>query len=630
MNQRFPCFVKEHNWPNCFAYTTTSTLNGDLNYKNPPSYDNQRFALIRSCEDANRKLYVQLNGDQRFQYVLINAKLMEFAGFTDNEEALIEFVEPTSCDAVEVSPLSEGDFQVIESNVYEIESSFLNQCRLVASGMIVPFFSNAGRPVLLKIVKIHPETDKPVLLTAHTELHVAPVTNGFLKQSNREEKRNSEEKFSKLFTDLNQASTSAVNEEYFDNILPPTHLRVLPRELRKGLDQCLHINDVYAMHTDKTQPYGSTLYVSIKTMRPSCREFFAIFHLISHGSQHDEKIEKLKILLKKYPGHCLVSSVSPLSEYEILKTSDRLIEAGDLLSLTLDNDVRKLSEATSILLGNHGTTIKTILQGSPLTYQLCSPFKELMNHPQNGKHICFRVSKSTRPIIRKTFMETSLPQEEQLLNYGFEAPIKLKDFKFQDDLLDQLTKWIDFSWDLRNDTSNNHSLLLGDRGTGKTALLQEIAKSLAKSEKVIFCRRIDCSMWKGKQAEKIRKQLLVELNLGIVRSPSVIILDGIDLIAPANKDEEHRMVQLERIFAMLRDLLKPRKLVQIVCSARSLHSIHPILLGDGGQRFFGYTVEIPKLSLHLLCVPSACILRLSPSSFVTVTIKSAVFFEIHA
>ncbi|CAJ0938027.1 unnamed protein product, partial [Mesorhabditis belari] len=97
-------------------------------------------------------------------------------------------------------------------------------------------------------------------------------------------------------------------------------------------------------------------------------------------------------------------------------------------------------------------------------------------------------------------------------------------------------------------------------------------------------------MWKGKQAEKIRKQLLIELNLGIVRSPSVIILDGIDLIAPANKDEEHRMVQLERIFAMLRDLLKPRKLVQIVCSARSLHSIHPILLGDGGQRFFGYTI----------------------------------------
>ncbi|CAJ0938345.1 unnamed protein product, partial [Mesorhabditis belari] len=344
----------------------------------------------------------------------------------ESKIALIEFVEPTSCDAVEVSPLSEGDFQVIESNVYEIESSFLDQCRLVASGMIVPFFSNAGRPVLLKIVKIHPETEKPVLLTAHTELHVAPVTNGFLKQSNREEKRNSEEKFSKLFTDLNQASTSAVNEEYFDNILPPTHLRVLPRELHKGLDQCLHINDVYAMHTDKTQPYGSTF-------------------------QHDEKIEKLKILLKKYPGHCLVSSVSPLSEYEILKvspleknrlvtlkeveicvndeTSDRLIEAGDLLSLTLDNDVRKLSEATSILLGNHGTTIKTILQGSPLTYQLCSPFKELMNHPQNGKHICFRVSKSTRPIIRKTFMETSLPQEEQLLNYGFEAPIKAERFQ---------------------------------------------------------------------------------------------------------------------------------------------------------------------------------------------------------
>lgn len=56
--------------------------------------------------------------------------------------------------------------------------------------------------IVTYLVKIHPETERPVLLTAHTELHVAPVINGFLKQSNREEKRTSEEKFSKVSNEM--------------------------------------------------------------------------------------------------------------------------------------------------------------------------------------------------------------------------------------------------------------------------------------------------------------------------------------------------------------------------------------------------------------------------------------------
>ncbi|CAJ0572937.1 unnamed protein product, partial [Mesorhabditis spiculigera] len=534
MSSRVPCFVKEHNWPNSFAFATTADLDGTVNLKKqPPLTSNPRCVLVRSCEDPNRKLFVQLSGPERFQYVLLNARSMEFAGFSDNEEALIESVEPTTCDAVEIAPLSAEDFQVIEANTYEIEGTFLNQCRLVSQGMVIPFFASGGRPVLFKIVKIHPETTKPVLLSAHTELHVAPVANGFIKQSNREEKRNSEAQFSKVWL-------------------------------------CKISVDVVIL--DKSQPYGSILYVAIRTLRPACPEVFARLHLMSHSAQQDEKLSKLQELLN-------------------------VVELGDPLCISLDREVRRLASDSALLLGNQGATVRVVVEGTTLSLLLCPTFKELSENPHNGKNFCFRVTENTRPIFQKSSAEHSTPAEERVINFGFEARHKLKEFSFQNKLIESIESWLNFGWGGKADLTSNHLLILGPSGSGRSSLLEILAKKLAQSSKVIFSRRLECSALKGKQAEKLKKQLLHEMEMCTIRSPAIIFLDGIDLIAQSNRDEEHRMLQIERIFMMLRDLLKSNAHFQFVFTAKSLHSIHPILVGGGGNRFFGLTLMIDDLAL---------------------------------
>uniref|UniRef100_W6NGM4 Peroxisome biogenesis factor 1 domain containing protein n=1 Tax=Haemonchus contortus TaxID=6289 RepID=W6NGM4_HAECO len=135
-------FIQFHDWLNCFAYVK-NTLSDEVMPKVAPknfSGPLLGYFLIRHAGNPHCFLYVQIFGSLPFTHVFVNRKLAVMAGFDNNIEVILEQISPTICTSLEVVPLSQHDYELLNEYGGEVEKLFLQQIRLVHPTMKFPLW----------------------------------------------------------------------------------------------------------------------------------------------------------------------------------------------------------------------------------------------------------------------------------------------------------------------------------------------------------------------------------------------------------------------------------------------------------------------------------------------------------
>ncbi|EPQ26414.1 uncharacterized protein PFL1_06062 [Pseudozyma flocculosa PF-1] len=123
-------------------------------------------------------------------------------------------------------------------------------------------------------------------------------------------------------------------------------------------------------------------------------------------------------------------------------------------------------------------------------------------------------------------------------------------------------------------------LLTGGPGSGKTVVAEEISSRLSSDPGLLMSTsRIDCSPFAEERVPVLRAKFSEWLNEAAWKAPSLLVLDNIDRIIPAELEhvDSQRSRQLAEAFvARIRDCVKDFE-VFVVATAQNNTSIHSLL-----------------------------------------------------
>ena len=81
----------------------------------------------------------------------------------------------------------------------------------------------------------------------------------------------------------------------------------------------------------------------------------------------------------------------------------------------------------------------------------------------------------------------------------------------------------------------------GKSGSGKTTFAQNLASSFEQFPHFLNSVNISCAKLKGKKTETIQKEFDGILKNLVQLSPSILILDDLDVLCPADKSEQQNL-----------------------------------------------------------------------------------------
>lgn len=148
----------------------------------------------------------------------------------------------------------------------------------------------------------------------------------------------------------------------------------------------------------------------------------------------------------------------------------------------------------------------------------------------------------------------------------------------------------------------NNVLILGKRGCGKSSTAGALCNLLQSSPHYVHNAVIKCRPLKGKTVESLFKHLQSFIDDCVYHQPSILFLDDLECIAGA-ADEQDQSSQVStyfnrvgRMILQLLSCLQSSHSVAIIATAPSISSITPSLVPARGIHFFNTSLELPELS----------------------------------
>ncbi|XP_073988360.1 peroxisomal biogenesis factor 1 isoform X2 [Rhodnius prolixus] len=173
-------------------------------------------------------------------------------------------------------------------------------------------------------------------------------------------------------------------------------------------------------------------------------------------------------------------------------------------------------------------------------------------------------------------------------------------------VLDQAEQSIVFSLGVYNSKRNplffDNLLITGSSGSGKTTLIKCLIEKVRGPPNFLFTAYIDCYHLKGKRLEIFGKQLLETLNNCYSKQPAVLFLDNLDVIAGVPKTDHEgteATLHLNRISFKIVDLIEEYQrvgLIALIATAESEDKVNARLFSQKGETLFTSHIDIPQLS----------------------------------
>lgn len=533
-------------------------------------------------------VYAGWNGLHTDKSIAIDPTFAQSVELTDKQLVDIKVdLDIPAVSTVEVEPLTESDWEIIELHAGAVENQILFQTRAVQ--MNKPFVVYASETVsaTLKVTKMDPEPanlGKVAKLVNDTELHVAPKT-----RRSRRKKSSSARSVSngrpasesapsvlergialphKLFGDFETTSYEVYAN--FDQVMIP---------LQNA--QFVNVSIVAGPDAQKTQQIDAKAQAISKKIgaklvhHPSAQSQVGLSRLLAIALDVDGEIGFMVKLEKatpspitKYPTLIvspLTSESKPESLNELNISSTQAQREKELKRLKIQKLKEEISKHFFDLELNNTCLTKgvklPILAGFPEGCVLQFKDQSTLLAPSGDSKLSFSIGDDI--LVPKSQIPSSLtvksPPDVTISIGTKETSKKIKR---------SLKK------------GKVGVLVYGPAGCGKSLIVDEITNEIAQTGTHVL--KIECNDYSKESVLNIKEKLDLWLNKCAWYAPSVLVLEGLEFLFPVEAEnmDSSQTRQLSEYFIQASNTMMQSRAVSIIATAKSKEAVNSILFSS--------------------------------------------------
>ncbi|CAN6669808.1 peroxisomal ATPase Pex1p [Trichomonascus vanleenenianus] len=512
-----------------------------------------------------------------------------------------------SAHTVHLEPMTASDWEIVEIHAQFLESWMINQVRAVSTVHPITVYPSSTSIATLKVTRIEPDPGPGgfAMLAPDSEVVIAPKVR----------KKKQAEAPSQLNSDTQQTNGAKKSrkKKLTDRFGPCILLRgvAMPHEAFSGVDQDTLAVEAYADPNSTMFALKAAEYVTVSIIKPSSLNESSQPPAPGGGDHEGEEMTAINTVVAK-----LVPYVNAPRDHVGLSYS---LSAALGIANTLGNLVR-LEPAPRPASKISGLRIhKHVLQSGSAgakAVKLNKEKKQKELESQDNTSLLLQKLKDRGFISSALTNKMSLPVVDEYLPYGGILEIIDGD---ENTWSNSVSASCEMTWakdevvraestvpprleELLNPQSHDRrivgidkeltscqkavrsrtggTMVYGSKGSGKTAVLKEIAHGLRKD--LVHSIWFSCGPNGEKQMQYLKETLRKLFIEAAWYAPSVIIFDDIDKLIPA--EQEHRdsskSAQLAEILKQLATSTMASRKVSLLVSAQAKEAVHGLLISS--------------------------------------------------
>ncbi|XP_014292381.1 peroxisomal ATPase PEX1 isoform X2 [Halyomorpha halys] len=586
-------FVRFINVPNCFIHLSKD------NYDKLIGPSVRGLKLVTS---DGRELYFSSYpvpyAGLTSECIGISNKYAKALQLKENEEIIVKPVYNIgSIQSVNVTPVSEDDFEILRSSSLEVEGSLLNQLRIIWPKQIFPVWVSRNVSVNLVVDSFSPSLNYG-RLEEYTEVVVCDVVT-----------KNDKEKI-KPSTSIEHMTTSIKNlkEKLMES--KTLKFRCVPLDKAPKQDNIFSTHPYVVFASEESIPEWAltTITSNRKTVwrlrksdedAMSCVVSLLIIELneCKKSSDHNFKHLYISNVLRNQLGLELGLKVS----LDLVDYSEVAEITGILISPNFDMDKEKLithvCETFTRAVNQHGDLLLNTKTSYPLKQgSIVVTLRPL--HIEWTFVNAHKIKELTINLNEYNQRNDQIPKSSNLV-YQHESGNSIVVFE---ELFEKGKLAIEISLALQEIKSYrfyDNIIYVGKAGSGKTSLVNYLLHKLNGPPFYIYTKTINCCLLKGKRVETLSKYLTDVLSSCAMHEPSVLFLDDLDILSVSLEDASEQAFHLIRITNKLVEMIQSyqaKHFFSVVGAVKSLDNINPKLFSKKGKSFFSTVVTVSDLS----------------------------------
>ncbi|KAL0101615.1 hypothetical protein PUN28_019032 [Cardiocondyla obscurior] len=624
---------------NCFAHlsaTWTRRLETKENVIEM-SHDGKKYYL--TC-------VTRINDDET---LCIGATFARSLNVQEGDQVFVSSVKNVpSLSSVKVAPLTLSDRELLELQVERVQSTLLNQVRIVAKKQPIVAWISKFSSVTFVVEGLEPKFEYG-LLEEFSEVHVLDAIGSTeIKNVAEKETAKISSPLGKILPyfakgkDHRDSKDDVANYallQSFRHRSAPRVFRVCPLPEFRSFDQS-NAHDVilrcpcHVLIPRRCLPKGVRLNGTMCKIRkvPESRQHVNVTSTNflrpndSSFKQPQELVARIYIL-EDTLGECspsldreyfdLNSIHSCVYVSESLKITLGLKVGGKVIAQVMENNERPTPSSVNVfpfeqcvtpevfenyvkfysrhepLLLNSGMTI-LLDSGERCGVQILPADCDyaVIDEKDVKDSIAFVPSDPSNETISLNRSEENLKMEKTSTRYMESA---LKDCEIALDLSLGLRRAVDLQYDREN------ILICGDVGSGKTTFCKMLIERYHEAPCFVHTHLIDCRSLKGKKVETIQKIITSAMSECVYYQPSILFLDDLESITNASLNDEENTIDTtnaSRITDMLINIITQYQefhYISIVATCVNVSKIGSRLRPARGAQFFRTVLQIPNL-----------------------------------
>ncbi|KAK4057620.1 Peroxisome biosynthesis protein pex1 [Microbotryomycetes sp. JL221] len=470
-------------------------------------------------------------------------------GFIEGAQVTVELMRdlPTAT-TVNVTPLTADDWEILERNAEFVETHLLNQVRAAKEGMTIGCWVGGKTLVRFAVDSVAPSAKPALLLAADTELIIAPKSR-------------------------HNAAAAAADKTHDLSAAPdqdrqaPSGLFATPEweRVQKKLVRLLPLDGPWA------------LVASLSTGKPDAQNDIFVSPSLFRSLSKVAPALRIGLHVQKRPNVRLANAeaaaaTGPQPEEDRNKdVRPKEIEANIKEVRSIPEDHAWIGDKAREELGLSGDGSFELLRfAAPL-----SPAAKLAKSKEQSKSSQNLVNgQSTRPTPHRqttprspnavaSTSKLTTPSSSCVSLAGIDEKIeKVKDHVIHSLAARKLAK---------HSTQDPGIMIVGNSGSGKTALVQHVARELERDPRAVTRSIfIDCSKFSDERHATLKGKIKEWFDEACWHAPSLLVLDNIDRMLSAEVELAHTF------FSIATSALSSRPIV-LVMTAQSSTSFHPLL-----------------------------------------------------
>ncbi|KAK9510023.1 hypothetical protein O3M35_004898 [Rhynocoris fuscipes] len=500
---------------------------------------------------------------------------------------------------IQVSPATEDDYEILLSASDALETSLLNQLRIVWPEQVFCAWISSNITVTLVVDSVYPNLSFG-RLEEYSEVIVKDAVNskklmipendlGFTDNEN-DETNNKDEKIliCRCVVPCDQRSSN--NQPYVVTLSPEN----LPEWINDVISQYDNqplwtIENLYKNDDNQVEPL--MLQLKLDETINSASDISGYKSLfVSSILKYKLNLENgSKVILKpleEYEDQC--SSVAGILVTPYFQDSEENIKAEVHRSLfdRTAKDGKLLINTKGEFMLNDGRVVAITLRPLNLNW-----------------HIFEVTDLNDISISVNTFTNVSQEWPENIKIIPQPSSLIIRSFE---EILYKAEMSIVVSLGLGNSKRNplffDNLLLTGSSGSGKTTLAKYLLSRISGSPYFLYTATIDGHQLRGKRIEVLSKHLRETLKDCYSHQPSVLLLDNLDLIAGAPKPDHENTeatLHLTRVSSKIIELIEEFQkdgLITVIATSESVEKVNELLFSLKGKTLFTSHLEIPAFS----------------------------------